>query len=75
MLNMKNYSVAFLLISQFNLGLMYVNGDGVKKSLAEAVFWMAKAAAQGHDTALKNLFVKTGLLSAALRGEKLCAQP
>ena len=62
-------------LAQFNLGLMYVNGDGVKKSLEEAVFWMAQAAAQGYAPALENLFVKTGLLSAALRGEKLCAQP
>ena len=62
-------------LAQFNLGLMYVNGDGVKKSLEEAVFWMAQAAAQGYAPALENLFVKTDLLSAALRGEKLCAQP
>ena len=34
--------------AQFNLGLMYANGDGVPKDAAEAVKWYRKAADQGN---------------------------
>ena len=61
--------------AQSNLGLMYLYGDGVEKSLEKAVLWMMRAAEQDYAPALSSLFVETGLLSAALRGEKLCAQP
>ena len=33
--------------AQFNLGVMYANGDGVPKDAAEAVKWYRKAADQG----------------------------
>ena len=64
-------------LAQFDLSVMYLYGDGVEKSLEKAVLWMMRAAEQDHeyDTALKNLFVETGLLSSVLQGEKLCAQP
>jgi TPR repeat protein len=34
-------------MSQFNLGLMYSNGDGVAKDYVEAVNWYRRAAQQG----------------------------
>lgn len=41
--------------SQFNLGMMYFNGDGVKPSDKDAVKWLSKAAMQGHHMAQFNL--------------------
>ena len=34
--------------SQFNLGLMYLEGKGVQQDKAEATSWLEKASAQGH---------------------------
>ncbi len=41
--------------AQFNLGVMYVQGEGVPKDDAKAVKWYQKAAAQGHADAQFNL--------------------
>lgn len=41
--------------AQFNLGLMYDNGEGVPKDAAKAVEWYQKAAAQGDASAQNNL--------------------
>ncbi len=41
--------------AQFNLGLMYANGDGVPKDSAEAVKWYRKSAEQGSALAQTNL--------------------
>ncbi len=41
--------------AQYNLGVMYVNGQGVPQDDAEAVKWYRKAAAQDHATAQFNL--------------------
>ena len=41
--------------AQFNLGVMYQNGEGVSKDNVEAVKWYRKAAEQGDDYALVNL--------------------
>ena len=41
--------------AQFNLGIKYYNGQGVKKDHAEAVSWYRKAAEQGHAQAQSNL--------------------
>ena len=41
--------------AQFNLGLMYLNGDGVPEDDAEAVKWYRKAAEQGYAAAQDNL--------------------
>jgi len=41
--------------SQFNLGLMYANGQGVEQSYTEAVYWFRKAAGQGHSSAQHSL--------------------
>jgi TPR repeat protein len=41
--------------AQFNLGLMYSNGEGVPEDDAEAVKWSRKAAEQGHANAQLNL--------------------
>ena len=43
--------------AQFNLGIMYANGEGVLKDDAEAVKWYRLAAEQGHANAQYNLGV------------------
>ena len=43
--------------AQFDLGVMYANGDGIAKDKTEAVKWYRKAADQGHPTAQSNLGV------------------
>ena len=42
-------------VSQYNLGIMYANGQGVPKNYREAVRWYRKAALQGHPEAQHNL--------------------
>ena len=37
--------------AEFKIGEMYETGFGVKKDMKEAVSWITKAAAQGHETA------------------------
>ena len=44
-------------IAQFNLGVMYSNGKGVKQDQTEAAKWYRLAAAQGNVSALCNLGV------------------
>ena len=41
--------------AQFNLGVMYANGDGVEKNEAESKRWYQKAAAGGDEKAKKML--------------------
>ena len=41
--------------AQYNLGVMYANGDGVPQDQAEAVRWYRLAAEQGHASAQFNL--------------------
>lgn len=41
--------------AQFQLGVMYENGQGVLKDPAKAVSWYQKAAAQNHALAQNNL--------------------
>ncbi len=41
--------------SQYNLGIMYDNGEGVLENDKEAVKWFKKATAQGHANAQYNL--------------------
>lgn len=41
--------------AQYNLGLLYANGQGVKKDDAQARQWYEKAAVQGHAAAQVNL--------------------
>ena len=41
--------------AQYNLGVMYANGDGVKQSEGRATYWYCKAAEQGNKTAKNNL--------------------
>jgi uncharacterized protein len=43
------------LIAQCNLGVMYANGQGVAKDMAEALKWWRKAAEQGHADSQNNL--------------------
>ncbi|TXJ02059.1 MAG: sel1 repeat family protein, partial [Aquabacterium sp.] len=43
--------------AQYNLGVMYDNGQGVDKDPAQAVDWYRKAAEQGHTRAQVNLGV------------------
>ena len=42
-------------IAQYNLGLMYANGDGVPQDYVLAVSWYRVAAAQGRAKAQSNL--------------------
>jgi uncharacterized protein len=44
-----------LAVAQFNLGLMYDNGQGIPRDDAAAVRWYQKAADQGHVKAQSNL--------------------
>jgi TPR repeat protein len=44
-------------IAQFNLGVMYDEGQGVEQDFKEAVKWYQKAADQGFATAQSNLGV------------------
>ena len=43
--------------AQYNLGVLYENGDGVPKDAAEAALWYRKAAEQGYASAQYNLGV------------------
>lgn len=43
--------------AQFNLGVMYANGQGVPRDDAEAARWFHKAAVQGYANAQRNLGV------------------
>lgn len=38
--------------SQFILGAMYADGEGVEGSLTKALEWFQKAAEQGHEQAI-----------------------
>jgi hypothetical protein len=50
--------------AQYNLGLMYDNGQGVEQDDAKAVYWYRRAAEGGHDGAQNNL----GLMYASGQG-------
>src|SRR5271163_3427917 len=41
--------------AQFNLGLMYMTGQGVRQDNDAAALWFRKAAEQGHAPAQSNL--------------------
>ena len=41
--------------AQYNLGVMYDNGQGVRQDDAQAVYWYRKAAEQGNVEAQHNL--------------------
>jgi len=41
--------------AQFNLGAIYVNGGSIERSFSKAREWWTKAAAQGHEGAIKGL--------------------
>lgn len=42
-------------IAQFNLGLLYDNGQGVKQDHQKAAYWYRRSAKQGHSDAQNNL--------------------
>lgn len=42
-------------VAQYNLGMMYLNGDGVRMDDAKAVYWLTKAAEKGDSRAQFNL--------------------
>jgi TPR repeat protein len=42
-------------LAQYNLGLKYENGEGVKKDINEAENWLHKAARQGYKAAQDEL--------------------
>ena len=45
-------------LAQFNLGMMYANGQGVPRNDVTAVMWFRKAADQGDPAAQFNLGVR-----------------
>ncbi len=73
-LSQKDYGAAFSKFSvlaqhgnataQFNLGVFYLNGQGVQKDEKQAFEWLGKSAAQGHARALQVL------QSAAAKGNE-----
>ena len=44
-------------VAQFNLGVLYYEGQGVKQSFEAAREWWMKAAEQGNEDAINNLQV------------------
>lgn len=42
--------------AQYNLGLCYLSGDGIRRNERIAINWFKKAAAQGYNKALNKLF-------------------
>ena len=40
--------------AEYNLGICYENGNGVKRNVPEAVKWFTKAAEKGHPRAAEN---------------------
>ena len=55
--------------AQFNLALMYDNGEGVTQDYAEAVKWYRKAAEQGVADAQQNLGYKYDMGQGVLHDE------
>ena len=53
--NQKNNVSEKNAIDQYNLGLMYANGEGVKQDYFKAVEWIQKAAEQGNAEAQNKL--------------------
>ena len=51
----QNYAEQGYATAQFNLGVMYANGEGVPEDDAEAVRWYRLAAEQGYALAQSNL--------------------
>lgn len=47
-------------VAQYNLGVMYASGQGVKRDYQQAVKWYRLAAAQGHTLAQSNLGMMYG---------------
>ena len=47
--------------AQYNLGVCFFYGKGVKENVDEAVSWWAKAAAQGHDDAIEAITTMANL--------------
>jgi TPR repeat protein len=62
--------------SQFNLAVMYVNGDGVKRDLVEGYKWMTLAMKQGHQAATQQrpLVARQMAATEIQEGEKRAAQ-
>ena len=55
--------------AQYNLGLMYGTGKGVKKNFVLAHMWWTLSARQGHQGASKNREIVAGGMSAAQLAE------
>ena len=53
-----------MLLAQYNLGVMYAQGQGVPQNYKQAVYWYKKSANQGDAFAQSNL----GLMYAQGQG-------
>ena len=58
-------------VAQFNLGVMYANGDGVPKDLAQAHMWLNLSGANGHDKAKLKLDTLEKQMSAEQKAEAM----
>ena len=57
--------------SQYNLGTMYVNGQGVQKDIEKGGYWLQKAAENGHKGAIGALnSLKESWLQNKMREEE-----
>ena len=55
--------------AQYNLGVMYANGNGVPKDVQQAYFWWLLSSAQDHPVAVKNRELMAERLTPAQRAE------
>ena len=60
----STYAAQGDVVAQYNLGILYANGEGVAQDYEKAVYWYKKAAAQGYVSAQYNL----GLMYAYGKG-------
>ncbi|GBC21976.2 kinase-like domain-containing protein [Rhizophagus irregularis DAOM 181602=DAOM 197198] len=42
-------------IRQYNLAIMYENGDGIEKNIDKAIYWYKQSVKQGHQDAQNKL--------------------
>jgi TPR repeat protein len=42
-------------VAQYNLALMYENGNGTKRDMSKAIYWYKKSAKQGDKDAVNRL--------------------
>ena len=51
--------------SQFNLGLIYANGNGTAQDLVVGYMWVSLTASQGHEAATRRLPALASMIDAS----------